>query len=58
MSIVHNGREKKLFTIILALRKGLKALFEALHGSSIKGGGGGVELQVCSEHPPATVRHM
>lgn len=41
MSIVHNGREKKLFTIILALRKGLKALFEALHGSSIKGGGGG-----------------
>lgn len=55
MSIVHNGREKKLFTIIFALRKGLKALFEALHGSSIKGGG---ELQVCSEHPPATVRHM
>lgn len=52
MSIVHNGREKKLFTIILALRKGLKALFEALHGSSIKGGGGGGWSCRCAQNIP------
>lgn len=34
-----------MFTTILALRKGLKALFEAVHGSSIKIlGMGGVSL--------------
>lgn len=56
MSIVHNAREKELFTTLLALRKGLKAFFDAVHGSSIEVLGEG--LQVCSEHPPATVRHM
>lgn len=57
MSIVHNGREKELFTAVLALRECSQALFEAVCGSSIKvlrGWG----VQVCSEHSPATVRHM
>ena len=58
MSVVHNGREEECFTTILALRKGLKALFEAVRGSSIKVLGRGVAgmLRESPSHSKAHVK--